>query len=1406
MSDRSAAALLIRLRGLDVRVWAEGDRLRCSAPRGVLTEQLTTELGARKAEVLALLRTPPSEPAGDEMPETAHAPLSFSQQRLWFLDQLDPGSAEYNIAGATQLTGQLDVDAMKRAIAEIVRRHGSLRTVFAALDGAPVQVIGPPGPAMLPLHDLRDVPRVERESRLRRLLQDEARRPFDLKQGPLFRATLYRTDDEEHLLMATTHHIVADGWSSGVFVRELCALYEAFVAGDSSPLAPLPIQFADFARWEQKRLQGETMEQELTYWTRRLEGYPPFLELPTDRPRPPIRTHNGTVLKTELPPRLSGALAALSRREGVTLFMTLLAAFDVFLWRYTGQTDILAGTPVANRTRRDTEGLIGLFANTLVLRTDLSGDPTVRDLLGRVRDVALGAYGHQDVPFAKLVEALNPERAPARSPLVQVLFGLQNVPPAEFTVSGLRVAPMAIDTGTAKFDLSVTAIETGAGVQLWWEYNTDLFDAATVGRMSESLEAILEGIAANPDAPIGDVPAMSSTDRERLVHDWNATGRDYPRDARVHELIERQARRTPDRVAVEDDGGRLTYAELDHRADAVAAQLQALGIGAGALVGLYLERSIDAVAALIGVLKAGAAYVPMDPSYPSERLSFVGQDAGLSALLTSRELRGQAPAGPWRIVTLEAGSRARRQRTDEAVLDRPDLAYVIYTSGSTGTPKGVAIRHTSVVNLLTSMQREPGLTGKDVLLAVTTLSFDIAVLELLLPLTVGARVVIASRAAGMDGGALASLIAESGATVMQATPATWQMLVESGWSGTPGLKVLCGGEAMPPDLATALLERAGEVWNMYGPTETTIWSSVERVQRGAPPTIGRPIANTQMYVLDGQRRPLPIGVAGELYIGGDGLASAYWNRPGLTAERFVPDPFGGREGARLYRTGDRARYRSDGRIECLGRADDQIKLRGFRIEPGEIEAALRAHPGIRDAAVAAQPDAIGSTRLVAYVVASGASAVQPEDLRATLRAILPEYMVPSAFVPLEALPRTSNGKIDRRALLAAETARVETSADDPGRRPAGYAPPGNDVERLMAEIWGEVLGLDRVGVFDSFFELGGHSLSAARLVARLRTAFHVDLPVQSVFVEPTIRDLSRRFVYDAGTGAYRYVSEFPAWKSLVPVQPRGTRPPLFLVVGYTSQDETTLIASRLIPHLGLEQPIYGIRPRWLDGSSRPYESVEEMARECLDEIRSVQPSGPYRLGGLCVAGSVALEIAQLLKQRGEEVSLLALIDAGRPCALRSWLAGTVHAWHRGCHIAGVVRRFLQPETGDRWRRALRTIKRKLGACDSIDNGRQSHRWLNRSVEHHGKVMLDYRARTYQGDMILIVSDEYYRVNRYMGWNRIAKEGVALHQLPGDHQMLLAGHIGTVAQLLREGFDEELRTEPARPERAAVAAF
>ncbi len=1029
--------------------------------------------------------------------------LSFAQEQLWFLEQLAPGSPVYHIVDVVGLEGRYAPAALRRALQEVVRRHEVLRTAFAYRDGHPVQIVAPTLELDLTEHDVSALPEPAREREWRRVVREQGRTPFDLTQAPLVRATMLHWSAQEHRLLLTIHHIIADEWSMELLQQEIRQLYEAFAHGRPSPLAALPIQYADFACWQREWSRGEGLQRQLGYWREALAGAPPVLDLPTDKPRPAVQSFRGATEFFALPAALVERLKALGRQDQATLFMLLEASFAVLLHRYTGQDDILVGTPITGRTHRETEPLVGNFINVVVLRTRFSERLTFHGLVHQVREQALGAYAHPDLPFEHLVAELAPERDPSRTPLFQVMFVLHNPEGVSQVskVSGNR----ELETGTSKFDLTLLLSETETGLEGMIEYNTDLFEAATIRRMCGHYATLLEAMAGDPDRRVSMLPLLGDAERRRVLVEWNDTAlADPAKDLCVHQLIERQVGQGPDQVAVVCGRERLTYRELDRRAARLAGELRGLGVGPDVLVGLLVERSVDMVVALLGILKAGGAYVPLDPAFPSERLAGMVEDSGMGVLVTHRGLDQVLSIRPPRIVRLDGDERAA---TTPGVAHegapRPDprsLAYVLYTSGSTGKPKGVEIPHSALVNFLLSMQRTPGFTAADSILAVTTLSFDIAGLELFLPLISGGRVVIAGRDDVLDPRRLMERMRDSACTVMQATPALWRALVAAGWSGSANLKVLCGGEALPPDLVQALLPRCAELWNMYGPTETTVWSTIHRVASadGRVP-IGRPIANTQVFVLDANRQPTPPGVAGELCIGGDGVARGYLRRDELTRERFVPSPFA--PDARLYRTGDLARWLPGGRLEWLGRIDHQVKVRGFRIEPGEIEAVMARHPAIAEVVVVAREDGGGDKQLVAYFVAERPPADLVDQLRALIRAACPEYMVPAHFVRLDGLPRTANGKLDRKALPA-------PTRETAGAARAAAVAPRTPTEEMVMGVFSGVLERADFGLGDSFFDLGGHSLMAARLMSQLRAASGVDLPLRSLFEHPSVAQLA----------------------------------------------------------------------------------------------------------------------------------------------------------------------------------------------------------------------------------------------------------------------------------------------------------
>jgi amino acid adenylation domain-containing protein len=1097
---KPAEAIVAELAARDIKLQVEDGRLRVNAPRGALTPELRDVLAARKEDLIALLRDEKPVVASGAIPcqpRTSPLPMSFGQQRMWFITRMAPGRALFNLPLLYRLTGALDTGAMRRALTEIVARHEVLRTTLGMEGEATLQTIHPPFEPCPSVEDASGEAGT-REAVVTRIIAAELARPFDLERVPPFRARLIRLGADDHLLLLILHHSAGDGWSLGLLQHELVALYSAFASNQPSPLAPLAIQYADFAAWQRATLDAAATERGLAYWRAQLAGLEPALELPTDHPRPAVQTTSGAIAFKALSPELFQQLRRLGTQQRVTRFMTLLAVWAIVLARYTGRSDLAIGTPVANRGRRELEDLIGFFVNSLVLRLNVDPGATFAELLAQARQITLDAYAHQDLPFEQLVEDLRPPRDLSRHPLFQVEFVVHAESRGAMNLPGVSVSPaLPSQSRGVALDLSLEITDDERHPAAVLLYSTDLFDAATAERLIAYYELVLEAIAADPGIRLAQLPAMLPQDEAR-IRQWNATGRPLPAARTLHELFEAQARKTPDRVAVIAGDDRLTYAELDARANAVAARLRAHGFGPGALAGVYMERTVELLPALLGIHKAGGAYLPLDPAFPRDRIAYMLEDSSAAVLIVDEASRPTAPAFAGVVLSVDADTDARpRASIDRVPATGDELAYVLYTSGSTGKPKGVQIPHRALVNFLESMRERPGLTEDDRLVAVTTLSFDISGLELFLPVTSGAAVVLARREAAADPARLIALMASSNATVMQATPATWRMLIDAGWTGSPPLRVFCGGEAMPEDIGRALAARASEVWNLYGPTETTIWSTVDRVGADGRATLGAPIANTRIYVLDSSLRPVPIGAVGEICIGGEGVARGYLNRPELTAERFPPDPAGFAPGARMYRTGDLGRLGADGRLHYLGRADHQVKLRGFRIELGEIESVLRAHPAVSQAVALVREDSSGDPRLVAYIVPAAKGSDPAADLKQAVVETLPQYMRPTAYVMLDALPQTPNGKVDRRALPA---------PDRGGSRE--FVPPRNPIEEVIAETWQQVFKLERVGIDDDFFELGGHSLMAIQVLSRVRDQFDVDIPLVTLFEAPTVADLS----------------------------------------------------------------------------------------------------------------------------------------------------------------------------------------------------------------------------------------------------------------------------------------------------------
>jgi amino acid adenylation domain-containing protein len=1059
------------------------------------------------------------------IPRTENIPLSFAQRRLWFLDQLEPQSSAYNTSDGYRLTGQINITALEGSLNEIIRRHEILRTTFPSVDGQPNQVIAPHQAFTLPIIDLQEHPETKREALAQQIATEEAKQPFDLADDPLFRVKLLRLAEADDVLLLNMHHIISDGWSFYIFFQELAALYTAFSTNKPSPLPELPIQYADFSYWQREWLQGEVLESQLSYWKQQLSGSLPILQLPTDRPRPPVQTYQGAYQSLELSLKLTEALKALSQQERVTLFMTLLAAFQILLSRYSGQEDIIVGTPIAGRNQVETEGLIGLFVNTLAIRTNLSGNPTFRQLLSQIRAVTLGAYDHQDLPLEKLIEELNPERDISRSPLFQVIFAFQNTPSQPCELLGLTITPLEIHSGIAKFDLTLDLKETSEGIKGGIEYNTDLFEATTITRMLGHFQTLLESIVTNPEQHLSDLPLLTAAEQHQLLVEWNNTTKDYPQDKCIHQLFEEQVERSPDSIAVVFEGEQLTYKELNQRANQLAHHLQHLGVGQEVLVGICMERSLEMIVGLLGILKAGGAYVPLDPNYPEERLAYIFNDSQVSVLLTQEKFVTLLTQQDVPVLSLNTDWGTISQESEENPISdvKPEnLAYVIYTSGSTGNPKGVLINHHNVVRLFAATKSWFNFSKRDVWTLFHSYAFDFSVWEIAGALIYGGRLVIVPYLVSREPEAFYDLLEREKVTVLNQTPSAFRQLINAEQSKrtTPNLKlrlVIFGGEALELQNLKPWFERHGDqlprLVNMYGITETTVHVTYRPLTRAdlniGGSMIGSPIPDLQIYILDQNLQPVPIGVKGEIHVGGAGLARGYLNRPDLTEEKFIPNPFlnskftlQNSKGDRLYKTGDLARYLSDGNIEFLGRLDNQVKIRGFRIELGEIELTLAQHATVQQCVVMAREDIPGEQHLVVYIIPHQQQTSTPNELRRFLKQKLPDYMVPSTFVFIDTLPLTPNGKIDRRALPVPDQSRPALEET--------FVAPRTPIEQQITDIWASILKLENVGIHDNFFALGGHSLLATQVISRLRQALKVELPLRVLFEAPTVAELSSR--------------------------------------------------------------------------------------------------------------------------------------------------------------------------------------------------------------------------------------------------------------------------------------------------------
>jgi amino acid adenylation domain-containing protein len=1300
--------------------------------------------------------TIPARPAGEPIP------LSFAQQQVWLHSQMAGDTPIYNEAITIYRLGPLDLKVFERCMVEIVRRHEIWRTTFDMIEGDPIQVVhSVPDGFPLEMTDVRHLEESERDREARRLATENAQKPFDLKKGPLLRGIVVRLGAEEYRIYMTLHQLVFDAVSAyRVFLPELSTLYEAFSAGKPSPLPEPSVQYGDFAYWEQKTLADESRLSRLFFWRETLSGELPVLSWPNHRPRPLFETHRGNVERFRFDSAVVPALRAFCRQGGVSSYMVLLASYVALLNRYTAQEDIVVGGISAGRRWPEVERLIGDFVNPLPLRVDLSGNPTFRELTKRVMGVVLDALTNEQVPFERIVKSLQVRPDPSRSSIFQIILSKQ--PQLRPICPGWNLATEEVSNGASKLDLMIVIDERPDSISGPITYNTDLFDASTITRMVEHWQKLLEGGLANPDSRISELPLLTDRERKQLLWDWNDTRTDFPKDKYLHDLVQTQAERTPGTVAAEFDGARLSYREFNARANQLARYLQKLGVGPNVLVGVCMDRSLEMLVALLGIMKAGGAYVPLDPSFPQDRLAYMVEDSQMFLLVTHREVDKNLRVRPGLVVRLDSDRpEIAKQSTDSPTLlnaSPQNLAYVLYTSGSTGKPKGVEIPHSALTNFVVSMQREPGFTAGDVMLAVSSVSFDIAGLELYVPLASGGKVVIASREEARDPVRLIARMRDSRCNMMQATPATWQALIDAGWQGSPDLRVLCGGESLSRPLAQALLERCAELWNMYGPTETTIWSAIHRVTSAdGPIPCGRPIANTQLFVLDRHRNLVPPGIIGELYIGGSGLAHGYLRRPELTQERFVESPF--EPNARLYRTGDLSRWLLDGTVECLGRNDNQVKIRGFRIELGEIEAVLGRHETVSQCVVVAREQTPNEKVLVAYIEPRPGLAPDINDLRTRLRRELPDYMLPSAIVLIDKLPLTPNGKIDRKALPLPAEQYVEIQGE--------FVPPQDPLERALARIWARILRVKRVGLRDNFFELGGHSLAAVRMLSEVQKVTGRTLPLATLFQATTVEALAELIRREGWT---------PSWSSLVPIQPRGSATPLFLVHG---AEGNVLLYRNLATYLGPDQPVYGLQSQGLNGSGRLNTTIEDMASEYVKEVMTVQPHGPYFLGGYCLGGVIAFEMAQQLSALGEKVGLVAMLDTYNQCAVPSSISFpklAVHflqnLWFHGANMFSLRwkdrKKFLRDKVDvGLGRLRIRVHAGRyalLRACGWKTSDSYPHLAIKKMND---QAALRYVPQPYDGRVAVIRPKGHFLglADATLGWREVVPHGLEVHQLP-----------------------------------------
>jgi amino acid adenylation domain-containing protein len=1386
--------LLRRLKELDIQILLDGDRVKFRAPKGRLTPDLELDLAEHKQEIIQALRAADTAAAHNKIPHVtgqARAPLSFGQERLWFLQRLEPENPAHNITAHLRVNGRMDLNLLRAAFREVLRRHEVLRSKFPEVNGAPMQEVQDTYELPFAAVDAGDMRQADRFKALDAAIDEQARRPFDLSRELPVRASVFQVDREDYAFILTIHHIAADEASIDIFFKEINALYAAFASGLPSVMPDLPVQYADFARWERQRAQTPEAKEQFDYWMKKLHGSEGLLNLPIDHPAGATSRFKGAVHDFELEAADSERLIRLAKQEGVTLFMALLAIFQALLVRYTGDTDISVVSPVSTRTQAELGSVIGFFVNTFVLRTEFAPAMTTRDLLHSVRETVLDAHDHMEVPFEKIVQQLSPGRSADRSPFLQTAFVMQ-------TLSGSAEYKMA--SGGAIFDMTLYVRDRGGRIGGSFEYSAELFDAATIERFAHHFALLASEMSSRPDESISQLSILSPVEKRQLLGEWSGVTTEYPRNSSIQELFVEAARARGNSIALQvvaadsvpREKRQMGYAELDRRTNQLARYLaHKCGVTAKSRVGLCMERGIDAIIAILGIVKTGAAYVPLDPAYPKGRLEFMLADADVNVLIAQSETLGFEAKRDLKVIALDKHWEQIEKETAEALDSRSTAdshAYLMYTSGSTGEPKGVCVPHRAVVRLVRNTNFAK-FTAEDAFLACGPLSFDASTLEIWGALLNGGRLVIMPQAIPTPS-EIAAAISKYDVTVLWLTSALFHQVVQNEAEALAQVRtVLAGGDVLAPDDVRRLLDlmRPGpslgnslnhspikSLTNGYGPTENTTFTCCHVMHHGDEignsVPIGKPIANTRVYVLDASMQPVPIGVAGELYVGGDGLAQGYWNREDLTAAKFVPDPFATTHGRRLYRTGDLVRFMLGGTLEFMGRRDRQVKVRGFRIELEEIESAISKHPDVREAVVLARKDHAGSTSLVGYVVAKG----EPKNLTAELGAFLadklPDHMIPSSWIELEKLPLTPSGKLDREALPSPAEQRSEV------------VEPRTPLEMQLLAIWEQVLNVRNIGINSSFFELGGHSLLAVALISQLEKIFGM-LPVSILFQAPTVERMAALL---SSRGL-----ELP-WRSLVAIQTSGSSAPLFLVPGVGGN---VLGYADLAKHLGPDQPVYGLQSRGLGGEKNPLDTIEKIAANFIGEIRTVQPKGPYRLAGACMGGAVAYEMAQQLKASGEEMEMLALIETWPPDYVEK---ASLNPFHQLDPVVVVGKRVVENV-----RNLVRADKRKRGEFvrDRMNKVKTIIRSRGLPADTRADLLREnvtranhravsrYQPKPYPGQILFFLAgarELSAGADPRLAWADLAKGGCSIHKIETKDSgwMLKEPFVGILAERLK----------------------